>query len=108
MNFKILLSLLVLVAIVTVTECRRRRRRTTTTTTTSHVRRRHRTRTTQITTTTSTTTTTAQAADSTRNSLCVTEFGPCSTYYTPQCICVGRQPPIPFIILNWAVIFLKI
>jgi hypothetical protein len=121
MNTKLLLSLLVLFAIVALTECaggrritttharphrrrrtthastthrRRHRRRRTTHASTTH-RRRHRRRRTTHAPTSSTSTTTARTttvparADAARSDICVTQFGACSTYYSPQCICVG-------------------
>ena len=55
-------------------------------------------------TTTYTTAITSVAADSTRNSNCISQLGACSTYYTPECFCVGSTLLVPYFILSWAVI----
>ncbi len=61
---------------------------------------------TAITSTTSfTTTISLHAADLTRISYCTSQLGNCSTYYTPECICVGSSLQVPYFILSWAVIF---
>ena len=43
-------------------------------------------------------------ADLTRNSICISQLGTCSTYFTPECICVGSTLLVPYFILSWAVI----
>ena len=44
-------------------------------------------------------------ANPTINSICITQFGACSTNYTSDCVCVGRAMSVPYFSLSWAVDF---
>jgi hypothetical protein len=91
---------------------------TTTSATTTTSKSTTRTTTTTTPTVSSTTTTTATTtiatnnpitatANPTLNSICISQFGSCSTYYTSDCVCVGRTISVPYFSLSWAVIFLN-
>ena len=42
-------------------------------------------------------------ADPGRSDLCTSKIGPCNTFYTPECICVGKQIVVPYFSLSWNV-----